>query len=77
MLLVINFTEDGLYTYRIEKEEFLEKLNNQYFGENPKFLSAEDMKEIYEFHWPLGLLVIEGEIVQPKPISVVKEFTLD
>lgn len=76
MIFVFNMTEDGVNGKRMTEEDFLKKLNQQDYGKNPKFLTKDDFVDIYDGSWPIGLVVIRGEIVQPKPKQVVIEFTL-
>jgi hypothetical protein len=76
LMIIINFTEDGVIVKNCKEGFFLADLNNGEFGENPKFLDQTDIEDINGFKWPLGILLIKGDIVVPKAKQVVKEYIL-
>ena len=66
---VISCSEDGDVSVEcVTKEELESKLNEEYWGSNPKFLDAS----CRDLRSRAGLLVIKGERVVPSPVEVVK-----
>ena len=69
-MIIICFNEDGdLPTVEeLTREEFLKDLNTDKWGENPAFTPSANIS-VNRF---VGLMVIDGEIVQPRPKTTVK-----
>jgi hypothetical protein len=55
----------------MSKNEFLKKLNDRYWGNDIEFM--EELPEDCD-SYPLGMAVIDGEVVVPKPKNVVTEW---
>jgi hypothetical protein len=74
MMIVISCSEDGDKTiYRLTKAEALKRLNDPDHWGNTKFASANEMPEMDYF---VGLIIIDGDIVTPKPAKTVTEWSL-
>ena len=74
MIVVIYCNEDGdTSIYRMPKSEFLQKLKLHHWGEDPKFAPTGTVPNLDHF---VGLVVVDGDVVEPKPIQTVTEFTL-
>lgn len=74
VVIVISGTRDGdKYIYRMTKHELLSKLKERHWGEDVKFADAGTVPELDGF---VGLIVIKGDVVAPRPIDVVKEWDL-
>ncbi len=67
LFLIANSDGDTTVAQKTEAE-FLEELNDGDYGDTPVFLSAIEREG--------ALLLIRGEIVQPKPKTVVQEYEL-
>jgi len=76
MLTIFNFTEDGVTARQMTKDVFLKRLNDEDYGDEPYFFSKKDVEAINGYSWPLGLLILDGEIVSPKPETKVTKFVL-
>ena len=73
-VVVIRCSEDGDKSIDVIREEtFLEQLNKGYYGEKPVFAKPGEKIEMDYF---VGMIVIKGEIVSPKPVDVVKKYEL-
>ena len=67
---VVRFSEDGdVRVSCFAKEELESKLNEEYWGSNPRFL---DMNANFEND--SGLMVIKGTLVTPGPVETVKRW---
>lgn len=77
IVIVIHCNEDGNGTlYRITEDEFLCRLKEHYWGENPRFLERSST-ERFDLDSFVGLVIIKGgDIVVPQPSVVVKEYKL-
>ena len=75
MLFIIS-NSDGDTTVTPKTEaEFLQELNDGDYGDSPVFLTSLDREDTN--YWPEGaLLLIRGEIIQPRTAQVVKEYKL-
>ena len=75
IVIVISCSEDGDKTIvRMTKAELLKKLKEHYWGENPKFAPAGTVPDLDYFGG--GLIIIDGDVVEPRPIQTVTEFAL-
>lgn len=77
MYIKISASPDGIMVIRYEtKEELLEDLNED---PDAAFFSSPDDLAIDSDpnYWGEKQLLIKGEVVQPKPKTVVKEFEID
>jgi hypothetical protein len=67
---VIYSSEDGeVSVERLSKEDLEKRLNENYWGDKPKFLSESD-----DLAYNAGLMIIKGELVTPQPKKVVEEW---
>ncbi len=67
---VVRFSEDGdVSLYCGTKEELEAKLNDQYWGSEPRFLTPTS-----NFENESGLLIIKGTLVTPGPVETVKRW---
>jgi hypothetical protein len=73
--VVISFNEDGdpPSVQEMSKDELQKRLKEQYYGSRPVF--AEPGQEINPDRF-VGLIVIEGKIIKPKPVQVATEYDL-
>lgn len=67
---VIDASEDGeVSVNRLSKEELEKRLNEKYWGSEPKFLSEnDDLARI------AGLMIIKGGLITPQPKKVVEQW---
>ena len=66
--------EDGDTTFEVvERWKFLEQLNSGYYGESPIFAKPGEHLDLDIF---TGYILIDGEVIQPKPKTVVTKFEL-
>lgn len=73
-VILIHCSEDGDKSIEVIPEEtFLKNLNEQYYGVKPVFAKPGEKIEMDSFS---GLILIKGEIVEPKAVSVVKKYEL-
>lgn len=76
-VVVLYFNEDGDVpsVNQMSKEEFLSRLEENYWGENPKFA---DMKPGWTIDTDsfVGLVVIEGKVIVPKPVQVATKYEI-
>ena len=74
-VVVISCNEDGdpptIHEYT--KIDFLAKLNDDWWGSDVKFAEPGSVPDTGSF---VGLIVIEGRMVQPKAVEVVKRYEL-
>jgi hypothetical protein len=74
IVIVINCTEDGdRHVSRLTKAEFLWKFKSDHWGKKPKFAPAGSVPDMSLF---VGIIVIDGDIVVPRPVQVVTEYEL-
>ena len=76
-IITLDLTEDGeVYFQQYDEEHFLELLNvsDDWGPRGPHIITAppHDLQS-----GERGLIVIRGEIVKPKPIQKVSEWTLE
>jgi hypothetical protein len=74
-MIVIHCSEDGDHSVeQLTKEEFLSNLNDGCYGEKPEFANSKtDLSDLNCF---TGYIVVDGDIVVPKPEKVVTKFKL-
>jgi hypothetical protein len=73
-LIVIQCNEDGEASlFHITEEQFLTRLNDGTFGNSPRFAKPGEVSDLDTF---TGYILIRGEIIQPKPVEVVKRYGL-
>lgn len=72
-ITVISFNEDGDIPSidTMSEEKFLQQLEEHYWGEDPKFADKDTDTSCF-----VGILVIKGEIVQPKPVEVATRWEI-
>lgn len=67
---VIYSSEDGkVRVNRFSKEELENRLNKNYWGDDPKFLSEKD-----DLAYSVGLMIIKGDLIAPQPKKVVEQW---
>ena len=79
---IVTSNEGGTKVVQIAFDELLERITpnkdgETYYGDKPEFLS--EVPEFEGGYWQAGnqaLLIIKGEIVVPKPVDVIKKYTL-
>ena len=75
IVIVIYCNKDGdKYIERMTRGDFLQKLKDHEWGENPKFAPAGTVPDLDYFSG--GLIVIDGDGIEPRPVQTVTEFTL-
>lgn len=73
-VIVIHCSEDGDKSISVIREEdFLKDLNAGYYGDKPVFAKPDEKIEMDYF---VGMIVIKGNVIQPKPVDVVKKYEL-
>lgn len=74
-IIVIYCSEDGDKSiYRYTREEFSKKISTMIAeGLTPNFAKAGKIPDLDHFE---GYIVIDGDIVEPKPSSVVTKYQL-
>jgi hypothetical protein len=80
-LVLISCSEDGDHRVEvIEEAVLLTRLNEKYYGENPRFLHEANVRQpsggTLDLNYAHGYILIRGEVIQPKAKTVVNEFTL-
>ncbi len=77
-LFVFSSDEDGISMSRYTPEEFIDALNDNEFGEEISFIdnTIEDFIGFFNTTDESALLVIQGQIIQPKPVKKVTRWTL-
>lgn len=73
--IVMSFGEDGDPPSfdQLTEVELQERLREKYYGDRPVFAEPGKKFEPSRF---IGVLIIKGEIVKPKPKTVVTEYEL-
>ena len=73
-LLLISISEDGIGIEQVDKKKFLADLNDgDYEGEH---FYTELLPSSSTEYWESGYILIEGEIIMPKPKEVVTRYEL-
>jgi hypothetical protein len=73
-VLVISCGEDGDKTLaRLTKAELCDRLDEQWYGEDPQFASPSAVPDLERF---VGLIIIDGDIIAPKPVEKVTRYKL-
>jgi hypothetical protein len=73
-VLVISCSEDGDKSlHRLTKAELCDRLDEQWYGESPAFAPPGTVPNMDTF---VGLIIIEGDIVVPKPVEKVTRYQL-
>lgn len=76
LITIIRFNEDGDLpsVEQMTKDEFLDRLNEDYYGDEPEF--AEPRFRKIDTGSFTGIVVIDGPIIKPKPEEVVTKYKL-
>lgn len=75
MLFIITNSDGDTRVTPQTEEQFLKELNNGDYGSNPVFLTNLNQEDTN--YWPEGaILLIRGEIIQPKPVKLVESYEL-
>lgn len=74
--VVIYLNEDGdrPSVEQMSGVELRKRLKEKYWGERVKF--AEDGPSRVETEYFVGLIIVKGQIVQPRPVQVTTEYDL-
>lgn len=73
-MILISCSEDGDHSFGIiTKEAFLRHMNEGYYGDNPVFAEPGKAVDLERFS---GYILIDGDIVQPKPVQHVTKYTI-
>ena len=73
-VILIHCSEDGDKSIGFVREEtFLKDLNDGHYGDKPVFAKPGEKIEMDYF---VGIILIKGEVIQPKPVDVVKKYEL-
>lgn len=80
-LVLISCSEDGDHRVEVlEEAVFLKRLNEKYYGEDPRFLTEANVVQPdgrpLDLNYAHGYILIRGEVIQPKAKTVVQEFSL-
>jgi hypothetical protein len=67
--------EDGVSINSVDKEEFLEDLKKGEYGRDPEIYSS--FPPYVEMECFIGLIIIKGNVVVPKPKQVVQEYEIE
>lgn len=75
--ILIYGTEDGLRIKTFTESDDLLKYLKDYWDDKPiKFLDYIDLEELY-YDFKNKFIVIKGNIIEPKPITIVKTFEIE
>ena len=58
----------------LTKEELTKRLNEEYYGDDVEFLGKIDENDTN--YWGDAILIINGEIITPKPVEAFKGYEL-
>ena len=72
---IIYSSSDGAYMETCTEQVLLERLNEDYWGPNMRFLSSMPLQSNPN-NWGECVVIIKGEIKTPKPIEVVTTYTI-
>lgn len=72
---VITSDEDGGHVDCLDKATLLERLDDDYYGSEVKFLSTMPKKDELNY-WGYDAIIICGDIVSPKAVEVVKKYEI-
>jgi len=72
-LFLISISEDGINIERVDKKKFLADLND---GDYEDETFHTELPPHGTEYWGCGYILVEGEIVVPKPKKVVTEYEL-
>lgn len=75
-VVIVHYSEDGDIpsVEQMSKDEFKKRLKENYYGEKPDFV--QPAQSIDGGSQGSAILVIEGQMIVPKPVQVVTEFEL-
>lgn len=68
---VISTGPDGTHVSAISKEELEKRLNEQYWGDEPRFA---ELGPRTDFNYGSHIYIIKGETVLPREVSVVTKY---
>lgn len=72
---IIHYGEDGTSVEQVDKNELLDRIKEQYYGEvGFKNEIGDDSDTNY---WGGDLLIIKGEIVVPNSVEVTTKYDID
>ena len=57
-------------------EKLTEEMSEEIFAFRPEILEKIP-EEVNPIYWGRSVLIIKGDIVVPKPVNIVKKYTLD
>lgn len=66
---------DGVYMENCTEQVLLERLNEDYWGPNMRFLPSMPLKSNPD-NWGECVVIIKGAIKTPKPIEVVTTYNI-
>tara|TARA_R100001594_G_scaffold121248_2_gene157050 strand:- start:338 stop:565 length:228 start_codon:yes stop_codon:yes gene_type:complete len=75
MYFVIKNTDGDTIVSSMTKEVLEERLNEDWYGTDVKFLN-EIPKNNDTNYWGEDILIIKGDIVTPKPVQTVTEYEI-
>ncbi len=75
MYFLIHCSEDGLCVDSYDKDELLQAIEEEYYGPIEFFTDDDDIPSDPQ-EWGSKALILERNIVVPKPVSVVKEYEI-
>ena len=71
--IVVSFDEDGARASSYSQEDLEKRLNEEYWGASPKFLSVAEASS----GSASGLLIIRGDVVVPRPTQIVERWGVE
>jgi hypothetical protein len=74
---IIRNLDGDTHVENISKKALLERLNEEDYGSDVKFLDEIPNDDSDTNYWGEGILIIKGEIVTPKEKHVVTEFDIE
>jgi hypothetical protein len=72
---VITCSEDGDHHIElVSREELEERLNDEYYGSDPKYLT--ELNESLDLGYFSGLIIIKGEAIMPTAVEKITRLEL-
>lgn len=74
--VVITSSDDGAWVEQISGTELQKRLNEQYYGDNPRFQEACPAENHTSYWVEDTIIILRALFVVPKAVQVMKEYEL-